>query len=315
MLVLAAGLVLGVGVIALASSPGSHRRIWTSPPARLQSPTSAERVWLARLGTWVGFIRNASDDPDYSVVQDCGRRLRRLEPVPSRLREVDALARDTCSAEASLATDRHHAALSLETSWAAKANAAQVEASHDLSLLLTALGLKRAPGGRIDVRYSRIATRLAGRSVAARCFSNASDWQAVANSPGRTEPFTGTLLGFAVISDDRIDLSPSVCRALDTLDPPRRPSFSQILGVEVLTHESEHLHGPDGIENEATTDCYAAQRMPITARLLGEPAATARRMARLYFRLGRFLLLPRYRSPNCRAGGPLDLTPGNGSFP
>jgi hypothetical protein len=314
-LLVAGAAAVTAGLLVTQPWSGSQRRAWATAPATPTRPSAAERTWLVRLGSWVGFVRNAAEDPDNSVVQDCGRRLKALPPAPPRLREVAALAHDTCAAEAALATDRRAAALSFETSHVARANREARESSHDLALLLSSLGRVGAPGGRTDVRYSRIATRLAGRDVTARCFSSSADWRAVANSPGRTEPLVGTLLGFAVISEDRIDLSPSVCRALDTLRPPSAPSYFQILGVEVLTHESEHLHGPDGIENEATTDCYAAQRMPTTARLLGESATTARRMATVYFRSERWDLPARYRSPQCRQGGALDLTPANGAFP
>jgi hypothetical protein len=108
-------------------------------------------------------------------------------------------------------------------------------------------------------------------------------------------------------------LSPEVCRTLHSI---RSATFgAAVHAIEVLTHESEHLAGVDGIRNEARTDCYAAQRMVISARLLGRPASEARRMGAFYLQLEQPGLPPRYRSPECRDGGAYDLRTGDQAFP
>ena len=194
-----------------------------------------------------------------------------------------------------------------------KAQRERAEGERDLALLVTALGLRRSPGGHVDPKLSRVASQLAGRSVSARCFTSGADWRAVEDSYGRTEHGVTRLAGFAVYAEGRIDLSPGVCRTLVSIDDA---SFAAATyAIEVLTHESEHLAGVDGIDDEGTTDCYAAQRLFTAARLLGRPAADARMMGLFYLRFYQPDLPPQYRSPECRKGGRLDLTPRDASFP
>jgi hypothetical protein len=137
--------------------------------------------------------------------------------------------------------------------------------------------------------------------------------RAVQDAIGRTEHSVVSLAGFAVIPERRIDLSPEVCRTLLTIRTAR--FFAATHAIEVLTHESEHLAGVDGIENEARADCYAAQRMHITARLLGRPLADARAMGGFYVRVQQPSLPPEYRSPECRNGGAFDLRLHDATFP
>lgn len=149
--------------------------------------------------------------------------------------------------------------------------------------------------------------------MSARCFASDADWRAVEDSVGRTEQGVTRLLGFAVYSQSRIDLSPDVCRTLASLTTA--PFDSATVAIEVLTHESEHLAGVDGIQNEARTDCYAAQRLALTARLLGRATGEARSMGAYYLRYHQPNLPAEYRSRECRDGGRLDLRAGDPRFP
>jgi len=80
----------------------------------------------------------------------------------------------------------------------------------------------------------------------------------------------------------------------------------------VLTHEAMHVAGD---RNEASTECRALQHDARTVVLLGGTAeqgsALAQRIAtEVYPRMS-----DEYRSPECRPGGTLDLTPGDATWP
>jgi hypothetical protein len=95
----------------------------------------------------------------------------------------------------------------------------------------------------------------------------------------------------------------------------------------VLAHESAHLSGavggtlPDGAEvgdrhAEATANCYGIQHVARLAQLFGDDPADAQSVA-AYVWLD---LYPGYQgtdywTSDCREDGPLDLTPGDGSWP
>jgi hypothetical protein len=83
----------------------------------------------------------------------------------------------------------------------------------------------------------------------------------------------------------------------------RSPSRDQVLAVHVLTHEAMHLSGRLG---EAAAECAALQRDAHTARLLGAGDAAAAALAAAYWRNVYPLMPDGYRSPDCRAGGPMD---------
>ena len=290
-------------------SPG--RKQWQAAPAVPAHPTPRETRWLAGLGQWVGFVRDAAQDPTNLAVRECGARLGRLRPVPSRLDEVGSLAGDTCRAFTAAAVDRRGSDLSWDAQRAGRANTEDREAHRDLRLLLSSLSARGAPGGRVSALYSRIAAKLSGGDATVRCWTSDANWQAVSESMARTEPRLRNLLGFAVPWERRIELSPSVCASLAAI----RPGHVPIEAIEVLTHESEHLVGPDGISNEAKVDCYAAQRMDVTGKALGAPVSEVRHGAVFYLRVLQPLLPAEYRSRECRAGGAYDLTPGDGRWP
>ena len=64
-----------------------------------------------------------------------------------------------------------------------------------------------------------------------------------------------------------------------------------------------HLSGRLG---EAAAECAAVQRDAQTARLLGAGDAAAAALAAAYWRNVYPLMPDGYRSPDCRAGGPMD---------
>jgi glycosyltransferase involved in cell wall biosynthesis len=80
--------------------------------------------------------------------------------------------------------------------------------------------------------------------------------------------------------------------------------------VETLTHEATHI-GPTPLEDEDVVECYALQHMRRSAIRLGASRALAVRLSRRYWRELYPTLPSKYRSPECRENGTLDLhTPG-----
>lgn len=91
--------------------------------------------------------------------------------------------------------------------------------------------------------------------------------------------------------------------------------WKHVYGLWTLAHESFHLQG---ITNEATADCYGMQDIAHTAASLGATTAEARFAAEyaattLYAQ--KVAGSPSYGSPECRSGGALDRSPGDGLWP
>lgn len=82
--------------------------------------------------------------------------------------------------------------------------------------------------------------------------------------------------------------------------------------VHVLTHEAVHVGGE---HDEAVTECVALQRDAETARNLGASDEAAEHLARIYLATSYPYMPEEYRSDGCAEDGPLDLTPGDGTFP
>jgi hypothetical protein len=165
-----------------------------------------------------------------------------------------------------------------------------------LAVAAAAPGVARASQER---RLGAAATALAGAPVAVRCQSLG---QAVLDGGPELGYVRwradGTPEAWALIKRDQ-------CRHLAAYvrSDKHRPTRDQVVAVHVLTHEAMHLAGRLG---EAGAECAAVQRDARTARLLGAGPADAAGLAASYWR-GVYPLMPeRYRSEQCRAGGPMD---------
>jgi hypothetical protein len=90
------------------------------------------------------------------------------------------------------------------------------------------------------------------------------------------------------------------------------PSLEQVVAVHVLTHEARHLAGD---RSEAETECRAMQSDADVARHLGATAEQARALAATYATTVYPRMPSDYRTPDCRAEGPLDRTPDDGVWP
>jgi hypothetical protein len=167
---------------------------------------------------------------------------------------------------------------------------------------------------RIEPLYSRIVSRIAGRSVEVRCWSE-EDW---ADRSDEVEAWTDgrwqleDWSGYVSYDRERANLSPAVCRSLGQWAYERRwpenrwEAYSFAWSVKVLAHEAQHLRG---IEGEAEADCYGLQAMPAVGAALGLDEKRARFLAEYAWHY----IYPRapgeYRSGECRDGGELDLRP------
>jgi hypothetical protein len=165
-----------------------------------------------------------------------------------------------------------------------------------LAVAAAAPGVARASQER---RLGAAATALAGAPVAVRCQSLG---QAVLDGGPELGYVRwradGTPEAWALIKRDQ-------CRHLAAYvrSDKHRPTRDQVVAVHVLTHEAMHLAGRLG---EAGAECAAVQRDARTARLLGAGPADAAALAASYWR-GVYPLMPeRYRSEECRDGGPMD---------
>ena len=90
------------------------------------------------------------------------------------------------------------------------------------------------------------------------------------------------------------------------------PTLDEAVAVHVLTHEAMHVKGA---RDEATTECRALQHDERAVVLLGgsseQGGTLAERIAtEVYPRMPE-----EYRSSECRAGGALDQTPDDGTWP
>ena len=90
------------------------------------------------------------------------------------------------------------------------------------------------------------------------------------------------------------------------------PTRDEAIAVHVLTHEAMHV---DGQRNEATAECWALQRDARTVVLLGGTAAQGDTLARRILDEVYPTMTAEYQSSECRAGGALDLTPDDGTWP
>ena len=145
----------------------------------------------------------------------------------------------------------------------------------------------------------------APKTVAVACWSDAIR----AGIAGGTDTVDQTLAFWSPDMPHWINLSPTTCRAIETL-LRNRPHYANIYtadAVQTLTHEMMHAIG---ISNEAQAECFGMQLSAYLARQLGVPPRYALSLSRL--NLSNY----RHRPPNyidtlrCREDGAWDLVKG-----
>jgi hypothetical protein len=172
---------------------------------------------------------------------------------------------------------------------------------------------------RIEPRFGRVASSLAGKPAHVRCWS-ALDWARINGdllAHGGARESLDYVSGFYWPPTGRIHLDPTACGGLVDLAyrglrPDRGRAFVRIaLAVDTLAHESMHRRG---FVNEAVTECYAVQLNYRTATLLGASSSYASRVAQQSW-AAYPLHPPAYLSTECRNGGKLDLSPQRSTWP
>jgi hypothetical protein len=121
--------------------------------------------------------------------------------------------------------------------------------------------------------------------------------------------------GFALVGGERVHLSPYLCGWIEKAaagklsgERDRASAGYALLG---LAHEAQHS---TGVADEATATCYALQVAPELSYALEVPRAEIDRLLRVFW--NEYNALPKeYRSPQCRRGGKLDLSPGDTNWP
>jgi len=332
------GRVLGAGV-----ESGS----WASP---------VEIAWLGKLGAWdTRLLRGLQTAARVESTPGLAEKLlhrddrtmvihaRALEPAGSCDSDLTTKVGSAPTARLQRAYDtfrtacahlqRFHHAITLAVSQrrAAKIAEAQREAKQAAAVLLEADQMLppgevrvlpviagKAAQSRIEPRFARIASRLAGKPVEVRCWST-GDWARLMREEGsytngKLRPDT---LGFAGIGGSRVNLGPTVCDGLvDLAYENARPvdDAGQLMlaaAIVTLSHEPQHSKG---IAEESVAECNAIQLANSTAIRLGATAAYAASLVHAYWRhYGEEL--PAYRSADCRQDGRLDLGRADSIWP
>ena len=117
------------------------------------------------------------------------------------------------------------------------------------------------------------------RQLAFACW-NEADWLSVLAAEG-SEPTRGNtrLLGFWLVRQPRwLHLAPNVCADVQALLTSRKPNGRRAGAVATVIHETLHAYG---VRNEAQTNCYAVQLVPVFGWALGLSPATSTYMGTL----------------------------------
>ncbi len=93
---------------------------------------------------------------------------------------------------------------------------------------------------------------------------------------------------------------------------PSGADVGELVAVHTVTHEAAHLAG---VRDEAGAECAAIQRDAAVMVALGATRIEAAREVGEYLTVVYPRLPDAYRSSGCVAGGSLDLSPADGSFP
>jgi hypothetical protein len=171
-----------------------------------------------------------------------------------------------------------------------------------LVLLVVPAGVLAVPVWRheqLQHRLGQVASRLSGRRAGVHCQTLGEEFVHAGSELGR--------VGFDADGQPErtTEITRETCGHLQSyLDHHGvAPTPDQVIAVHVLGHESRHLAG---IRDEAQAECQAVQRDAETAQLLGASAASARRLARLYWAVDYPNMPDAYRSGDCAPGGRWD---------
>jgi hypothetical protein len=304
-------------------------RSWATPP---------ELAWVSSLLAWqttlhrrlesalrlaaasrLGAARTAS-----TPVRRCSSSLREVGRPPSeRTVELRDRARKGCRAYES-AFDRLLSSRGRgeDAVGFVRSELDQGAAAFDALVGLLPLGAHRDLPARnagtgashVETRFSRAASEVAGKELEVRCWS-AGDWRRLLRERRGLGDSTHDVDGFALVGGGRVHLSPYLCSWLAAAAGRRlrteRDEAAAGYSLLALAHEAQHS---TGVADEGTATCHALQTAPELTYALDVPRAAIDRLVAVFWR--EYNGLPReYRSPACREGGALDLSPGDGRWP
>jgi hypothetical protein len=109
-----------------------------------------------------------------------------------------------------------------------------------------------------------------------------------------------------------LHLSPETCTDVQALITTKQPNGRRAAALSTVIHESIHAHG---VNNEAQTNCYAVQLVPLFGSRLGMGGARSTYLGTLARRYVRGHAPSDYwNAGNCRDGGAWDLEPATSNL-
>lgn len=171
-------------------------------------------------------------------------------------------------------------------------------------------------------RLAVVASAIAQRNVGVKC---PSFWERLVDVRGDDGSVDFDVAGRP---SDETRLSEATCDRLadfarattkprfDCLTPDDRACDRKVVATarafSTLAHEAYHLAG---VRDEAAAECYGVQTVDFVAERLGAAADQGRMVAVWAERTSARTHPAEYHSPECRAGGALDLTPRTPLWP
>lgn len=159
-----------------------------------------------------------------------------------------------------------------------------------------------------SVIYKTMSALGVPRTLAIGCWSD-FDYDAVAASADiNTSHGDSVVAGFWLRDQPRwLHLAPFVCAEVQQLLDTRRPSATGASSLTTALHETLHAYG---VRNEAQTNCFAVQLVPVAAHFIGMTLASGRYLRTLAINITRRQAPNGYWSAaRCRDGGAWDLDP------
>src|SRR5919204_5397533 len=302
-----AGMAIGVAAVALVVGCASSVRKQGHSGGVLAAgreggswATSAELDWLRRLGIWESALMRSLDRAAHAQTESLAASV--AGPIRRCTDDLQARVGDAPTSRTQRALDTlvqacghlERAVTSTSSETAAREGHLGGEALLRADQLLSPGETRSLPvvagaavESHVDPKFSRIASKLAGKDVDVRCWSRV-DWTRLLREENvyTLHHIDNGALGFAGINGTRDNLAPEVCDGLDELayehSMPRTAGARTLLAGAIVTlaHEPQHSKG---IAVEAQAECYAIQLMKETAVKLGATPSYAAALQRLYW--------------------------------
>ena len=145
------------------------------------------------------------------------------------------------------------------------------------------------------------------RQLAFACW-NRADWLSVVQAEGAEPEIGNQLLGFWLGRQPRwLHLAPGICTDMQALLTSRQPNARRAGALATVIHETLHAYG---VRNEAQTNCWAVQLVPVfgmNLRLGARRSEYLGTLARNYTR--KYAPAGYWNHSRCRDGGSWDLFP------